>query len=72
MVQLLLEHEADMELRYGHLCLSQPSITDSFIICSEFENGYTSLMMAAMEGDEIIVDILIACVSLSIACVWTC
>ena len=28
-------------------------------------NGYTALMMAALEGDEIIVDILIACVSVA-------
>ena len=29
----------------------------------EYSHGYTGLMMAALEGDEIIVDILIACVS---------
>lgn len=28
----------------------------------EYCHGYTGLMMAALEGDEIIVDILIACV----------
>ena len=30
---------------------------------SDFENGYTALMFAAIEGDEIIVDVLVACVS---------
>ncbi len=28
------------------------------------ENGYTALMFAAVEGDEIIVDVLLACVSI--------
>ena len=30
--------------------------------CSETEKNSTALMLAALEGDEIIVDILIACV----------
>ncbi len=34
----------------------------SFIF-SDKENGYTALMFAAIEGDEIIADILVACVS---------
>lgn len=29
---------------------------------SDYENGYTPLMQASLEGDEIIVDVLVACV----------
>ena len=33
------------------------------MFCRDHKNGYTALMFAAIEGDEIIVDILVACVS---------
>ncbi len=29
----------------------------------DYEHGYTALMQACIEGDEIIVDVLVACVS---------
>lgn len=47
------------------LSLSQILMLRYFFTCRDRENGYTALMYAAIEGDEIIVDVLIACVSMS-------
>ena len=37
--------------------------TNTHAVFREKVNGLTPLMVAALEGDEIIVDVLIACVS---------
>ena len=34
----------------------------------DHENGYTPIMIAAMQGDQIVLDILIACVSFVLNC----
>ena len=37
----------------------------------DMDNGHTALMFAALEGDEIIVDVLLACVSVYM-CAYVC
>ena len=43
------------------------------LVCRDEENERTPLMFAALEGDEIIVDVLLACVRcLFVLCVYVC
>ena len=53
------------KLQYYMLVFPYGIVVVVVVVCvySDADHGYTALMFAAIEGDEIIADILVACVS---------
>ena len=65
-INLILLHSYIIKNPYHDVCCFSSFSYDkhlSLFICRDDQYGYTPLMIAAMEGDQIVLDVLIACVS---------